>query len=34
MSDLNFKRVTYLLLGLSGMALLAKTLIPTIKSLF
>jgi len=34
MSDLNFKRVTYLLLGISGMALLAKTLAPAIKSLF
>jgi hypothetical protein len=33
MSDLNFKRVTYLLLGVSGMALLAKTLAPMIKSL-
>ena len=33
MSDLNFKRVTYLLLGISGMALLAKTLGPVIKSL-
>jgi hypothetical protein len=33
MSDLNFKRVTYLLLGISGMALLAKTLGPAIKSL-
>jgi len=34
MSDLNFKRVTYLLLGISGLALLAKTLGPLIKSLF
>jgi uncharacterized membrane protein YfcA len=34
MSDLNFKRVTFLLLGISGMALLAKTLVPVIKSLF
>ena len=34
MSDLDFKRVTYLLLGLSGMALLAKTLGPAIRSLF
>ena len=34
MSDLNFKRVTYLLLGTSGLALLAKTLGPAIKSLF
>jgi uncharacterized membrane protein YfcA len=33
MSDLNFKRVTYLLLGISGMALLAKTLGAAIKSL-
>ena len=33
MSDLNFKRVTFFLLGLSGMALLAKSLGPTIKSL-
>ena len=34
MSDLNFKRVTFLLLGISGLALLAKTLVPVIKSLF
>jgi len=34
MSDLNFKRVTYLLLGISGMALLAKTLGSAVKSLF
>ena len=34
MSDLNFKRVTYLLLGVSGMALLAKTLGSAIRSLF
>jgi hypothetical protein len=34
MSDLNFKRVTYLLLGISGLALLAKTCGPAIKSLF
>ena len=34
MSDLNFKRFTYLLLGISGMALLAKTLGPAIKSLW
>ena len=33
MSDLNFKRATYLLLGLSGMALLAKTLGVVIRSL-
>ena len=33
MSDLNFKRFTFLLLGISGMALLAKTLGPVIKSL-
>jgi len=33
MSDLNFKRFTYLLLGISGMALLAKTLGPAIRSL-
>jgi hypothetical protein len=33
MSDLNFKRVTYLLLGTSGMALLAKTLGLAIKNL-
>jgi len=34
MSDLNFKRVTYLLLGTSGLALLAKTVGPAIRSLF
>ena len=34
MSDLNFKRVTYLLLGTSGIALLAKTCGPLIRSLF
>jgi len=33
-SDLNFKRVTYLLLGISGIALLAKTCVPAIMSLF
>jgi uncharacterized membrane protein YfcA len=33
-SDLNFKRVSYLLLGLSGICLLAKTCGPAIKSLF
>jgi uncharacterized membrane protein YfcA len=33
MSDLNFKRVTYLLLGISGLALLAKTLGSAIKGL-
>jgi uncharacterized protein len=34
MSDLNFKRVSYLLLGISGFSLLVKTLGPTIKHLF
>jgi uncharacterized membrane protein YfcA len=34
MSDLNFKRVTFLLLGISGMVLLAKSLGPVMKSLF
>jgi hypothetical protein len=33
-SDLNFKRATYLLLGISGLALLAKMCGPAIKSLF
>jgi len=33
MSDLNFKRFTFLLLGVSGMALLAKTLGPLIRGL-
>jgi uncharacterized protein len=33
-SDVNFKRITYLLLALSGMALLAKTCGPAIRSLF
>ena len=33
MSDLDFKRVTYLLLGISGVALLAKTLGSTLKNL-
>jgi uncharacterized membrane protein YfcA len=33
MSDLDFKRVTYLLLGISGVALLAKTLGSAMKSL-
>jgi uncharacterized protein len=33
MSDMNFKRVTYVLLGSSGMALLAKTLGPIVKNL-
>jgi uncharacterized membrane protein YfcA len=32
-SDMNFKRVTLLLLGISGIALLAKLLVPVIKSL-
>ena len=34
MSDLNFKRVSYLLLGVSGISLLAKTCGPLIRSLF
>ena len=34
MSDLNFKRATYLLLGISGMVLLAKMCGPVIKRLF
>lgn len=34
MSDVNFKRVTYLLLGVSGIALLAKTCGPLIRGLF
>jgi uncharacterized membrane protein YfcA len=34
LSDLNFKRVTFLLLGISGIALLAKTCGPVIMSLF
>ncbi len=33
MSDSNFKRFTYLFLGISGIALLAKTLGPAIRSL-
>ena len=33
-SDLNFKRITYLLLGISGLALLAKTCGPALRSLF
>jgi hypothetical protein len=33
-SDLNFKRVSYLLLGISGLCLLAKTCGPTLMSLF
>jgi uncharacterized protein len=33
-SDLNFKRVSYLLLGISGLSLLAKTCGPAIRSLF
>ncbi len=34
MSDLNFKRVSYLLLGISGISLLAKTCAQAIMSLF
>lgn len=34
MSDLNFKRVSYLLLGISGLSLLAKTCGSLIRSLF
>jgi uncharacterized membrane protein YfcA len=34
MSDVNFKRVSYLLLGVSGAALLGKTWAPLIRSLF
>lgn len=34
MSDLSFKRVSYLLLGISGAALLGKTWAPLIRSLF
>jgi uncharacterized protein len=34
MSDVNFKRVSYLLLGISGAALLGKTWAPLIRSLF
>jgi hypothetical protein len=33
-SDLNFKRISYLLLGISGGSLLVKVLGPAIKSLF
>jgi uncharacterized membrane protein YfcA len=33
-SDLNFKRISYLLLGISGASLLVKALGPMIKSLF
>jgi len=33
-SDLNFKRVSYLLLGLSGLCLMAKTCGPAIMRLF
>ncbi len=33
-SDLNFKRISYLLLGISGLSLLAKTCGPVIKYLF
>jgi len=34
MSDSNFKRVTYLLLGISGLAILANTFVRAFKSLF
>jgi uncharacterized membrane protein YfcA len=34
MSDVNFKRVSYVLLGISGLSLLAKTCGPLIRSLF
>jgi uncharacterized protein len=33
-SDVNFKRVSYLLLGISGISLLAKTCGPALRSLF
>lgn len=32
-SDLNFKRITYVLLGISGLALLAKTCVPVLRNL-
>lgn len=32
-SDLNFKRITYVLLGISGLALLAKTFVPVLRNL-